>query len=136
MHSQAESCRPVCSVHCRIAELSARSPAATARAFAVHGEAGERSVVLINLSTITPMRVRLPALGGDLRVHAVEADHLTNGNAKHLPDARTYANSLNIIIIMNRRNASATPDAWRVGDRSPRIRGDSRLITTYEQTDH
>lgn len=63
---------------CRISELAGRSPSAAARAFAVRGEAGERSIVLINLSASAPMKVRLPALGGGLRAHTVEADHLTD----------------------------------------------------------
>jgi hypothetical protein len=62
----------------RISDLSGPSPFATARAFAVAGDAGEQSIVLINLSASAPMKVRLPALGGDLRVHTAEADRLTD----------------------------------------------------------
>lgn len=32
----------------------------------------------MNLSADTPMRVRLPSLGGDLRVRTVDADRLTD----------------------------------------------------------
>ncbi|MBW0000203.1 MAG: hypothetical protein JO015_13965 [Verrucomicrobia bacterium] len=62
----------------RMAALPGPLPAATARAFAVRGKTGERSIVLINLSADAPMRVRLPPLGGDLLVHTVEADRLTD----------------------------------------------------------
>lgn len=63
----------------RVSEISVPLPSATnARAFAVAGETGRRSIVLVNLSETAAMKVRLPAAGGECRVHTLNADRLTD----------------------------------------------------------
>ncbi|MBV8900862.1 MAG: hypothetical protein JOY92_12220 [Verrucomicrobia bacterium] len=89
----------------RISALPVPPPsAATSRAYAVVGEAGRRSIVLVNLSERAAMKVRLPAWGGELRVHTLKADRLTD------PAFR-----LNGVIV------SADPAAFRRAGTVPRV---------------